>query len=86
MELLLNLASAGDLIVILTELALFVVLLGNVPHLRGNGVLLFLDRHWVLLLLEAQINARIVLNDLAIAAGVLNRVCLVYAIAIRLIV
>ena len=86
MELLLNLASAGGLIVILTVQALFVVRLGNVPHLRGDGVLLVLDRHLVLLLLEAQINARIVLNDLAIAAGVLNRVCIVYAIAIRLIV
>lgn len=86
MELLLNLASAGDLIMILTVQALFVVRLRNVPHLRGDGNLLVLDRHLVLLLLEAQINARTVLNDLAIAAGVLNRVCIVYAIAIRLIV
>ena len=86
MELLLNLATAGGLIVILTEQASLVVLLGNVPHLRGDGVLLLLDRHRVLLLLEAQIDARIVLNDLAIVAGVLDRVCIVYAIAIRLIV
>ena len=86
MELLLNLAPARGLIVILTKQALFVVMLGNVSHLRGDGVLLVLDRHRVLLLFEAQINARIVLNDPAIAAGVLNRVCLVYAIAIRLIV
>ena len=57
LELLLDLAAAGVQVVILDDHALPVVVLGYVPNLGRDGVLLLLDRHLILLLLVAHVHA-----------------------------